>query len=117
MNPSDYAFNTGGYDFTGYGYSYTAFHTPPPPKPYRWPEQEEQFPVLQEGDHGMFILTQASLGWREDALDAIVRQVKEREKLLGCELIATAECLPDGSLLVEWKRHKCEAVLGGPHRK
>lgn len=76
--------------------------------------QEEQFPTLQEGDHGMFILTQSSRDWRQKALDAIARQIEEREKQLGCTLMAIAEILPDGSLLVEWKRHKCEAVLGGP---
>mgnify|MGYP001506972339 CR=1 FL=1 len=118
MKPEDYYWHatngTGSFGFGNQGfYGQSRFHQAPP-KPYIWPEPEEQFPVLQEGDHGMFIITQASMGWRQKALDALTKQIEEREAQLGCELMATAENLPDGSLLVEWKRHKCEAILGGP---
>lgn len=95
---------TGGY------YSTPGFQKP---RPYKWPEPPEQFPQIQEGDKGQIIIRQASLGWREKAIYDIVRQVEEREQLIGCRFEVTGENLPDGSLLVSWHRNACAGIPGG----
>ena len=81
--------------------------------PYEFPKQKEQYPQIQEGDHGQIIIRQSSLGWREQAIRDIVRQVEDRERQIKCQFQVTGVNLPDGSLLVEWGRFSCEGIPGG----
>lgn len=76
--------------------------------------QKDQFPVIQEGDHGLIIIRQRSLDWRERAIQDIEAQLRIRQKELGCLLTASAQILADDSLLIEWKRERCEGIPGGP---
>lgn len=113
MNPNDYYFGfssgTGGY------YSQKGpYVRPPSTGPYEWPKQKEEYPLIQEGDKGMIIITQASMGWRQLAINDIVRQVEERERQIKCQLFVNGENLPDGSLLVTWGRYACGGIPGGP---
>ena len=80
---------------------------PLPPKPYVFPTKPEEYPVIQEGDRGLIIIRQVSMGWRQAAIDDILRQVNEREQQIGCRFVILVENLKDGSLLVEWKRNSC----------
>jgi len=80
---------------------------PLPPRPYEFPTKPEEYPVIQEGDHGLIIIRQVSMGWRQAAIDDILRQVTERESQLGCQMIILVDNLEDGSLLVDWKRKAC----------
>ena len=76
--------------------------------------QKDQFPVIQEGDHGLIIIRQRSIDWRERAIQDIEAQLRIRQDKLGCLLTASVENLEDGSLLIEWKRERCEGIPGGP---
>lgn len=76
--------------------------------------QKDQFPVIQEGDHGLIIIRQRSIDWRGRAIDDIEAQLRIRQDELGCLLTASAQNLADGSLLIEWKRERCIGVPGGP---
>lgn len=101
---SNSTFGTGGYFRVPYGGHY---QTPPPPRPYVFPEPEPQWPQIQEGDGGKIILRQASLAWITDAINDIVRQLSKREKDIGHPLKAEVSVLADGSHLIEWGRRDC----------
>lgn len=115
MRPEDYYRFWGGSDF----HKEHVFHDPwtnhqaphydPPPA-----KSVDSYPQIQEGDHGMFILYQVSLDWRQKALVAIQDQVLQRQEELHCRMIINVSNLADGGLLVEWKRMSCVEVPGGP---
>lgn len=116
MPPEDHFFNASYFwsDSSNYYHNSNYRQAPPrEPKPYVWPEQPESYPQIQEGDHGLIILRQASVHWRNCAIQDLVRQVREREKMIGCQFEIVGSILPDGSMLVDWHRFACEGVPGG----
>lgn len=101
---------SGHYTFTDNSGSYFQYgnHGFPPPKPYKWPESEPEYPVIGEGTKGSFLLQQKSLNWIHEAVDAIYNQVHQLEMDLGHPMQITVTRLLDGNHLVEWGRKECE---------
>ena len=114
MKPENWYVNF-GFSGTGSGsYGYYTNQPPRPPQPVKWPVQKPSYPQIQEGDHGMIIIRQQSIDFREKAVHDIVRQVEVRERQIGCRFRVTSENLPNGTLLVTWERNACAGVPGGP---
>ena len=114
MRPEDLFNAWSNHTSTPYTNSNYFYADSPRVKPYKWPEQPDTYPQLQEGDRGKIIIRQASIDWRNRAIDDLVRQLQEREKQIGCQMEMIGSLLPDGSMLVEWYRLACEGVHGGP---